>query len=810
MGIDINFDTTRTAAPFHADQVSQSANADDYLARPERTVKDWYTRRMSLLWCVINVVGASGCVVVGWSHVPHAILVAWLLFTSLNAALYVAISHELSHWLQREDNDSGASQIGMAFVFGISWGAFFLLVGPFVPEHELYVLIGLGLLVSTFALPVFCLHRAAYLLFAVPIATFFVIAAGGRPNFEFVGIFTALALVTLLLIAAGLAGLVRTAVNALSDMITITDPDGKLESGDLKMLFARRTKTLKRLIREQRRATATLDAIGEAIVTTNEAGLIDFMNPVAEVLTGVQFAEASGRNIEGVVDVRTEGSANSIAALLATCRAAGRVQSSGEHVILKRCDGIEYEIEYQFSAIRNSRGEVAGTSCLLRDVTTKHNLMKTVAWRATHDPLTNLINRTEFEARIKNLLASKSDNDKQRHALCFIDFDEFKFINETHGMEAGDHVLKSIAVELKQKIRGADTLARIGDDKFGVLLYSCPIDKAKLIAEGLRRLVENFQTDWKTIDVSVSVSVGVIEIDPLADDLTDILSGAEAACECAKKDSGNRVHVFHTGEQSQQHRGDSIKRLREIQSAIRSNRLELYFQHIHAIKGECHQPRTCNLLLRMRDAAGETLSPREFLVTAERYQLMPEIDRWVAKAAVDALRVKHPSLRDMDMVCINISGQSINDDRFLEFIVELLDDDDVDGSRICFDISEASLISSIERGRFFIATLKQLGCRVALDDFGIGMSSFELLKRLQVDYLKISADFIRNMAYNSVDYEIVLALSRIAKSLRVQTIAEGVTTLATKDSLMGMGVDYVQGLLIDQPRALSIDGTTVH
>jgi EAL domain-containing protein (putative c-di-GMP-specific phosphodiesterase class I) len=215
------------------------------------------------------------------------------------------------------------------------------------------------------------------------------------------------------------------------------------------------------------------------------------------------------------------------------------------------------------------------------------------------------------------------------------------------------------------------------------------------------------------------------------------------------------------------------------------------------------------VLLRMSNGLGEVLSPRDFLLTADRFQLMPDIDRWVTKATIDALRLNYPALNEMETVYINISGQSINDDRFLEFIVDLLDDD-FDNHRICFDISEASLISSIERARFFIATLKELGCRIALDDFGLGTSSFELLKRLEVNYLKINANFIRNMAYSSVDYEIVLALSRIAKTLHVKTIAQGVTTLATKDSLLGMGVDYVQGLLVDQPRPVLIENNTTH
>ncbi|MDP6183365.1 MAG: EAL domain-containing protein [Gammaproteobacteria bacterium] len=795
-------------------ETSLSVGSDDLTAsvahdqdRSTRIVDAWYRQRASSLWCAVNIIAGLSFAVIGWDHVPHSIMIAWLLFTSLNGVLYLAISHGFFRRIQDDFENSTALQFGMALAFGTTWGVCFLIIGVFVPLRETFLLLSLCLVVSVLALPVFAFHRGAYPAFAIPVAAFAIAGLNGNPNVEYVELCVGLALLAILVLATIYAKFVRTVVTTLNRFIGVVDSDQISERGALSTLFEQRIRALNRLVGEQRRATATLDAIGEAIVTTNEDGLIDYMNPVAEVLTGVEFKTANGRRIEDVVNISSHGQNNMVSGLMESSLSAQHVQSSGERTVLKRRDGVEYEVEYQISAIRDHRGEIAGSSCLLRDVTIKRNLLKNVAWRSTHDPLTNLINRTEFEDRIKNLLEAATDDSGKRHALCFVDFDQFKFINETHGVEGGDYVLKSIALELKQKIRGADTLARIGEDKFAALLYSCPVDKARLIAEGLRRLVENFQADWDGVDLSFSVSIGVIEIDPSTDELSDVLSGAEAACECAKKDSGNRVHVSYSDVDAHRHRSDSAKRLRDIQSAIHSDRFELYLQQIHPIRGGDHEPRTCELLLRMREANGEVLSPRDFVIAAERYHLMPSIDRWVTKAAVDALRVNHPALSRMETACIGISGQSINDDRFLEFVVELLDED-VDGNRICFDIAEATLISSIERAHFFIATLKEFGCRVALDDIGLGVSSFELLKCLQLDYLKIGSSFVRNMTYNSADYEIVLALSRIAKTLGIRTIAEGVTTLAAKDSLMGMGVDYVQGFLIDRPHPLS-DGRVV-
>jgi len=807
--LEVNFKMAHRTTPFVEDQGEHTASDSQTDRRSSRVVTDWYIRHASLMWCAVNVVAAAIVAAIAWDHTPHGILVGWLLFTSLNAVLYVAVSHNRDRWMQLGSDNSDASHVAMALAFGVSWGASLAIFGPYLSTHNVYLLIAVCLFISTLALPVFTLHHGAYPLFIIPVAALTLAGLSRNTSVDHIEIYVGLIFIVVLLLATVYATFIRMAVAALSGFSGISNVDAVTKTVDLPLLIEQRIRALKRLVREQRRATATLDAIGEAIITTNGSGLIDYMNPVAEVLTGVQFEEANGRRIEEVVNINLHSTENLIGELIEASHSGGRVHGSGEHTMLKRRDGVEYEVEYQITAIRNEQEEITGTSCLIRDVTTKQNLIKNVAWRSTHDPLTNLINRTEFEERIKNLLTYSSNDDNKRHALCFIDFDQFKFINDAHGIECGNHVLQSIALEIKQKIRGADTLARIGEDKFGVLLYSCPIDKARLIAEGLCRLIQDFQIDWGGIDLPLSVSVGVVGMDPTADNLTDILSGAEAACGCAKKDGGNRVHAFYASKQFRQYRTESASRLREIQSAVRSNRFELYFQPIHPIGGDDYQPRSCELLLRMPGDTGAVVSPRDLLADAEHYQLMPEIDRWTAKAAIDALRLNHPVLNDMDTVCINISGQSINDIRFLEFIVGLLDST-VDNTRICFNISEANLISNVDRARFFIATLKELGCRIALDDFGSGIGSFELLNQLQVDYLKINAGFVRKMAYNSVDYEIVLALIRIAKTLRIKTIASGVTTIATKNSLLAMGIDYIQGFLFDQPRPMSTGSEATH
>jgi len=287
--------------------------------------------------------------------------------------------------------------------------------------------------------------------------------------------------------------------------------------------------------------------------------------------------------------------------------------------------------------------------------------------------------------------------------------------------------------------------------------------------------------------------------------MTDILIAADSACLSAKKEGGNRVFTISDGDSADGSKHNEIERIRGIQNALRDNQLTLYTQVVHENAGN-ERVKHCEILLRIEDAQGQISAPRELLAAAERFQIMPDLDRWATKASLDAVRFAHPGLRDMETIFINLSGQSLNDDKFLAYLISELEDESLPSEKLCFEISHASLISSIDRASYFVANLKEYGCQIALNDFGFAMHAFELLKRLQIDYLKIDAQFTRNMAHNSVDYEIVLALSRIAKTLRIQTIAEGVSTVALKQALEGMGIDFVQGMLIDEPRPIGALG----
>ncbi|MGH8595789.1 MAG: EAL domain-containing protein, partial [Gammaproteobacteria bacterium] len=390
-----------------------------------------------------------------------------------------------------------------------------------------------------------------------------------------------------------------------------------------------------------------------------------------------------------------------------------------------------------------------------------------------------------------------------QHGLCVIDLDHFALINERYGTAAGDFVLQRVADALKCKLRGVDLLARLDGDRFGVLLLNCAFDRAKLIAEGLRYQIASLSCPWQEVEINPRASVGLIEVLPGQTRMTELLSSADYACLKAKSDGGNRVYAVHAEDELCRSRDPILLRIKEIETALRYDHFELLFQPVLPIRSDHESINYCEVSLRMRTDSGETLAPRDFLPVAERYHLLPDLDRWIVKATIDAFRRSHPKLHQIDIVAVNISAQAVSDEKFLDTVVKLLNESEIPTTRLCFELAESQLIKQWDRACSFIATLKNLGCHIALDGFGLGTYSFQLLKKLPVDFLKIHEDFVRNLTHNSVDYEVVLGILRVAKALRIRTIAGGVTNSATRDVLSGMGVDFAQGFAVEEPRPLA-------
>ncbi len=429
------------------------------------------------------------------------------------------------------------------------------------------------------------------------------------------------------------------------------------------------------------------------------------------------------------------------------------------------------------------------------DITTIHKMARELEHQARHDALTGLVNRQEFEVRLRNAITNTPVD--KGHALLYLDLDQFKIVNDTCGHSAGDKLLKQLTYLLKGKVRGSDTLARLGGDEFGVLLERCPLERAMEIAERLRQTVAEFRFSWEGKSFDVGVSIGLVAIDGSNNNLAEIMSAADSACYVAKDQGRNRVHIYAADDSALASHKGLMQWVPRIRHALEENRLRLYSQTILPLSPEQRKTsRCCETLIRMVDETGEIISPMAFIPSAERYNLMSTLDRWVVHNALELLTTQ---ATDITLCTINLSGQSICEKGFMEFIIKEIDRSGIDAQRLCFEITETAAIANLSEAIRFICCLKELRCRFALDDFGSGFSSFAYLKNLPVDYLKIYGGFVKDMVHNTVDQTMVQSINQIAHAMGIETIAEFVEDDATLKLLTKIGVNYAQGYGIDTP-----------
>jgi len=554
------------------------------------------------------------------------------------------------------------------------------------------------------------------------------------------------------------------------------------------------------LSREKERLAVTLESIGDGVITTDVKGDIDYLNPVAEELTGWAASEAAGRPLMEVFVVREEGSRTSLPNPVQRCLVEQRTIHLAENVSLRnRATQREYAIEVTASPIRDHSGRVIGAVLALHDVTVLRNMARQMAYQARHDPLTGLINRGEFELRLAQVLESARGGHTQ-HALCYLDLDQFKIVNDTCGHVAGDELLKQLTAQLQARVRETDTLARLGGDEFGILLEHCPIEEAAATAEALRQVVKRFRFAWQDKLFDVGASIGLVPITADSGSLVDVLSAADSACYIAKDQGRNRIHVYQPEDNALVQRRGEMQWVHRVNRALGEDRFRLLYQKVLPLT-EGESDVYCEILVRMVDEQGQLVPPMAFIPAAERYQMMPELDRWVLSAALEAVRSNAPALADVTVCAVNLSGQSLCDEHFLSSVVELLDDANVDPDRICFEITETAAIANLARATRFINVLKGMGCRFALDDFGSGLSSFSHLKHLPVDFLKIDGGFVRDMVNDPVDAAVVETINRIGHVMGIRTIAESVENHDTLQSLRQLGVNFAQGSAIAEPRS---------
>ena len=577
------------------------------------------------------------------------------------------------------------------------------------------------------------------------------------------------------------------------------------------------------LYQEKERALVTLASIGDGVVRTDSTGCVDYLNPVAEKLTGWSTAEAVGRPSSEIFHVVDEVARMPLPDPVRRCLEEGKVVESPDHALLLGRDGREFSIRDSAAPIFDRGGRPMGVVLVFKDVTQLRGMERELIFLASHDPLTGLINRREFETNLRRAIRT-ARTERREHVLLYLDLDEFKVVNDTCGHLVGDELLKQVTAILRARLRRGDLLARLGGDEFGVLLEDCPLERSKEIAEEIRRTVREFRFCWRERIFEVGVSIGLVPIHGDSGDLAHVLSGADAACYVAKDRGRNCVHQYEVDDTAVAERHGEMQWVHRINRAFEDSRFRLYYQTIEPIVSRRKptpgggpeedvrpQPEPvpemmCEIFIRMLDRQGKVLAPSAFIAAAERYHLIHTLDRWVVKTALRALaEAQRREERRPLLFGVNLSGQSLSDPSFLPFVVQELAASGVDARQICFEITETAAISKLDSAMAFILRLREKGCRFVLDDFGSGLSSFAYLRDLPVDFLKIDGEFVRGMVDDRVKRALVESIHQIGHVMGIRTIAECVENRQTLEALQEIGVDYAQGYFVSRPQPLIHD-----
>lgn len=598
------------------------------------------------------------------------------------------------------------------------------------------------------------------------------------------------------------------------------------------------------LFAEKELALVTLQSIGDGVITTNVSGKIEYINPVAEHLTGWTAEAARGECLNEVFQTIKESTRKPRANLVKQVVRKNGVCRLAARNLLVACNGNEYAIEGLASPIKDRQGKLRGIVIVFRNVTKARKMARKLSWQATHDPLTKLFNRRKFEEEVA-LTIKDSQTNQSHHVLCYLDLDRFKIINDNCGHPAGDELLRQVTRLLQKRIRSSDIFARVGGDEFGLLFRKCSVGMAQTIVNQLRQLIEDFRFVWQDKAFRIGVSVGLVAIKSTTEGLASLLIEADAACYAAKEKGGNHVHVYHEQDVVVAQQRSERQWVERLNQALEENRFCLYAQKIVSVDNfaednednnedqvslqsdrsssqdslaaksslpgkqnqaadQCHY----EVLLRLIDESGQLVAPGAFLPAAERYGLMPAIDRWVITTFLAGYEIYCQTRREKklkpfsNLYTINISGASINNSEFSNFLHRQFARYSIPATTICFEITETVAIANLDDAVTLIKQLKNLGCSIALDDFGSGMSSLAYLKNLPVDYLKIDGSFVTNIANDQIDYATVECFNHISQIMDIKTIAEFVENKVILQNLQKIGIDYAQGYGIERPRPL--------
>ena len=547
----------------------------------------------------------------------------------------------------------------------------------------------------------------------------------------------------------------------------------------------------------------TLESIGDAVLTTDGQGSVSWLNPVAERLTGWVAAEAVGRPATQVLQIVDGITRLPAADPVTRCLEQGAVTGLVSQAVLLSRSGQEFGIEDSAAPIRSKKGELLGVVMVFRDVTEQRRMSGEMSWRATHDALTNLVNRAEFETRLRHALGSSLSDQHGAHSLLFMDLDQFKIVNDACGHSVGDQLLQQVSALLRETVRASDTLARLGGDEFGVILENCAPQQAQRVAQQICERMDDFRFTHEGRRFRIGISIGLVPVDARLGTTAAIMQAADSACYAAKEAGRNRVHAWLDTDQAIRARSGDMQWATRLEQALDEDRFVLFAQRIDCLADDRRAPGVhFEVLLRLVDSDGKLVLPGAFLPAAERFNLASRIDRWVLRHAIAELAAL-PDLNHIDTISINLSGQSVGDRTFHSHAIDALTRAGPElRRRICLEITETAAVTNITDAAVFVEQVRASGVRVALDDFGAGASSFTYLKTLRVDSLKIDGQYIQNLLDDGLDDAAVRCFVDVARVLGVPTVAEFVDRPELLQRVREIGIDYAQGFLLHRPEPL--------
>jgi len=572
----------------------------------------------------------------------------------------------------------------------------------------------------------------------------------------------------------------------------------------IKLFAARAAAELERklaasdILSAKEKAQATLHSIGDGVITTDGTGCIDYMNPVAEALTGWRFHQVMGMSMEAVLHLEDDITGQVIPDPAMRCLREKRIVAPKSDNVLVSKNGDRYSIQGSAGPMLDSAGNCVGVVLVFKDVTDLHRQQKLMVHKATHDSLTGLVNRAEFEQRLKKALQTAKEFENT-HALLYLDLDQFKLVNDAAGHVAGDELLKQVCALLANQLRGRDTLGRLGGDEFSVLLENCPISKASKVANLLIDVIREYRFIWENKTYQVGVSIGIVPITAESNSTAELMTQADQACYAAKGLGRGQSYVYEVkgAELAQQH-GETLQ-VSDLREAIAKQQFQLLYQPVISLDPEKTGTGTrAEALLRMLDPAGNYILPGSFLPAADRFGLMQDIDRWVIGKVFNDYA--HLFMQNPDLVLsLNLSASSIVDDSFCDYIVQMFEKTVVSPQQICFEVNETVVTNNLSNIARLIDRVGGMGCKFALDNFGSGLSNFNFIKNLDIDFVKIDGNLVRDISVDVIDNAMVESINNMCHLLGIQTVAECADNESIIRTLKKLGVDYAQGFYLAKP-----------